>query len=209
MKQVDDKDGDEGEYGEHNSHTEVVIPSTDVIGGSVPVQVDPPVKVKKRRYGRKKLKRSGVNNKKYGKLTPEARAIYDQGGKAWMAYVRSKRTVFRTGVPDGMRREEADAIWAQAREKASYIMDKLEEAGVVAFNPDVPEDVMAREALKGAFAMAMGPAPHNSKDKLTAIRTVLEWTKAKPATKTDLRLNSAEAWLSEVVEDYKNDGSDA
>jgi hypothetical protein len=163
-------------------------------------------KPKKRRYGRKKLKRSGVNNKKYGKLSPEARAIWEQGGKAWMAYVRSKRTVFRTGVPDGMRREEADAIWVKAREKASWIMDELEKEGVVQFSADVPEDVMARDALREAFAMAMGPAPHTSKDKLTAIRTVLEWTKAKPATKTDLRLNSAEAWLEQVVKDH-NDGS--
>jgi hypothetical protein len=119
-----------------------------------------------------------------------------------MAYVSSTKTSLgRTSIPDGMRRPEAEKMWAECSRKADWIMCELEKAGVLPAFGEEPEEQMAKKALHEAFSIAM--APVELKMRLTAIRTVLEWTKAKPATKTDLRLNSAEAWLAEVVADHK------
>lgn len=106
----------------------------------------------------------------------------------------------RTGVPDGMRKPEADTLWALAREKADYIMAELEKEKVVVFDPNSTEEQMAREALKEAFVMAMSPLT-NAQLKMAALKTVLEYTKAKPASKTDLTLANADAWLKMVSED--------
>jgi len=101
-----------------------------------------------------------------------------------------------------MRAAEADLLCVQANEKADYIMSELEKEGVVAFAPNIPEDQMAKTALREAFVIAMSPL--QAQTRLAAIRMVLEFTKSKPAAKTDLTLNSAEAWLKAVVEDHKS-----
>jgi hypothetical protein len=106
------------------------------------------------------------------------------------------------GVPDGMRHPEASQLWALARKKASYVMSELEKEGIVHFDPNVTDDQMARKALEEAFAMVVSPLG-DSKLRHSAMRTVLEWTKAKPATKTQLNINSAEEWLKEVVNDHR------
>ena len=155
------------------------------------------------RKTRKTSKRSRVPvNYVKGVKSPEAQAAWDAGPKAWMDYVRSHKEFpgRRPGVPDGMRRAEADAMWKECSEKATLIMEKLEEAGVLHFEP-TPDDQMAKKALHTAFEIAMSPI--EMKNRITALRTVLEYTKARPAVKTDLRLNSAEAWLAEVISDHQ------
>lgn len=114
-----------------------------------------------------------------------------------------KRRGKRTGVPDGMRKPEADKLWELAREKADYLMSELEKEGVISFDPNVTEDQMAKDALREAFVMAMSPL--QAQIKMSALKTVLEYTKAKPASKTDLTLTSAQEWLRAVVEDNKTE----
>jgi hypothetical protein len=106
------------------------------------------------------------------------------------------------GVPDGMRRPEADKLWALAREKAAFIMDELEKENIVEFDPNIPEDQMAKLALQEALVMALSPLS-DAKLKTTNVRTVLEWTKAKPATKTNLTLDSHVQWLEAVKADHR------
>lgn len=115
---------------------------------------------------------------------------------------KNPERAFRFGVPDGMRRERAMKLWDKARKKANWVMAELEKEGVINFDPDVPEEQMARTALMKAFEYVMSPMA-NVQVRHAHIRTILEWTKAKPATKTDLRLNNAEAWLQEVVTDHQ------
>jgi hypothetical protein len=141
-----------------------------------------------------------------------------------MARDPSRRS--RVGVPDGMRRAEAEKLWAEARVKATRIVDELEKAGVISFNTsaelqgsglvdkdtalaheaklraaDYTEEEMAKAALKEAVVMALSPLT-DAKLKAASVRIVLDWTRAKPTTKADLRLESAEAWLREVLEDH-------
>lgn len=113
---------------------------------------------------------------------------------------------FRRGVPDGMRKPEAMAKWAEARAKAREIMEDLEDAGVI--QPAVPgtDAEKANKALEEAFVMAMSPLRDSV--KLQAINTVLNFTKAKPAQTINQKLSS-EDWLKEVVTDLKaNHGTD-
>lgn len=166
-------------------------------------KANPPGTPRKPSRKRKSLGRKRVPvNYTPGVKSPEAQAAWDAGPKAWMTYVRSKKTVRGRppGCPDGYRREEAEAMWAECRKKADWIMSELENEGVLSF-PDTPEEQMAKTALHKAFEMVLSPI--ELKSRLSAIRMVLEWTKAKPATKTDLRMNHAEAWLAQVVADHK------
>lgn len=92
-----------------------------------------PKKPRKQRKtsGRRKTKRCTTH------LTPETRKIWDQGRAAWAVYMRSCKAKYpvhlrsRTGVPDGMRRAEAEPLWAAAREKAAWIMGELERHGII------------------------------------------------------------------------------
>lgn len=108
----------------------------------------------------------------------------------------------RPGVPDGMRKPQADKLWAEAREKAEYLMSELEKEGIVEFDPNIPEEEMAKRALQEAMVMALSPLS-DAKIKTANVRTVLEWTKAKPATKTNLTLDNHVAWLDAVKADHR------
>jgi hypothetical protein len=107
----------------------------------------------------------------------------------------------RIGIPDGMRRAQAQPLWDLAEQKAKYLMEELEKAGVIEFDPNLSDDQMAKAALQEAFKMALSPLTQAAV-KTSSIRTVLEWTRAKPASKADLRINSAETWLAGVIADH-------
>src|SRR5712671_4125980 len=64
----------------------------------------------------------------------------------------------RVGVPNGMRKAEAHALWDQASTLADAAMKRLEAQGVVerAVVPDTDDD-LAKKALHEAFKLALGP----------------------------------------------------
>ena len=64
--------------------------------------------------------------------------------------------------------------------------------------PDTDED-RATAALREATIMALGPT--DKQTKLAAIRTVLEYTKSKPTSKSEVKLSSSEAFLAELAEE--------
>lgn len=106
------------------------------------------------------------------------------------------------GMPRGMTR----AIWKrfqkQARFEATLTMKKLDAAGVLD-----DTDAQSREAIhKGLEIMRNGAA--SVKDQLAAARLVLDFTKAKPASKTELTVSAAEEWLDAVTQDAVNTGSE-
>lgn len=100
----------------------------------------------------------------------------------------------RFGIPDGMRKAEADKLNAAAAESAKETMSKLEKAGVLE-----DADAQAKEALETTIHIMRKPG--DKKVQLAAARQVLEWTKAKPAAKSDITVNKAEAWLAAISED--------
>jgi hypothetical protein len=110
---------------------------------------------------------------------------------------KTKR-ISRIGVPDGMRAADAEEAWAQARALGEKFIKIMEDKGEVE-KIVVPgsEEEMAKAALKEAFVMAVSPLS-DAKTKNASIRTVLEWTKAKPESKSKLTVNKAEEWLAEL-----------
>jgi len=98
----------------------------------------------------------------------------------------------RRGVPDGMRREEAEKLWAEARRKAKIDMENIKKV-----MPDLNES--AAEALETTLTIMRSPM--NQDMQLKAARQVLEWTMAKPVNKTEMTVNAAEAWLAQIAEE--------
>jgi hypothetical protein len=83
---------------------------------------------------------------------------------------------------------------AQAHADALKTIEKLKKAGILD-----PEDKMAEEALKEVLITMRGAG--NQQTKLAAAKLLLEYTKAKPASKQDVTVRGAEAWLEGLVED--------
>lgn len=135
-------------------------------------------------------------------LDPVQQAKMQEGRRRARA---AGRIMTRVGVPDGMRKEEAEQHWARARVLADKFIKVMEQKNVVeeVVVPD-SEEAMAKEALREAFVMAVSPL--EAKSKIAAINTVLNFTKAKPESKSKLTINKAEDWLAEVAQDMKQDG---
>lgn len=128
---------------------------------------------------------------------------------------------FRRGVPDGMRKADAAPLWERANQLADRFIQLMKDNGqlddeqVIVTDDDGKETLVsvpssdtgkAEVALREAFVLAVGPSTQVI--KVQAIRTVLEYTKAKPETKSKLTLNKAEEFLAAVAEDMKpNDGA--
>lgn len=106
----------------------------------------------------------------------------------------------RTGTPNGMTRATAAPLWADARLKADRFIQKMKDEGelptVVIPGSDEEKGVAA---LHAATVLALGPGDRQA--KLAAIRTVLEWTKAKPATRQKLDITTSEDWLAAIAAD--------
>jgi hypothetical protein len=115
------------------------------------------------------------------------------------------------GVPNGWRKPAWKHELARCRRKATWLMKKMVAAGIVepitetefvevdGKRVEVPttEGQMAARALKEAMVISL--APGERKDKLTALRMVLDFTKAKPAQKIDAKFSNAESFLDEVA----------
>jgi hypothetical protein len=62
----------------------------------------------------------------------------------------------------------------------------------------LPEDPLAREALQEALKLMRSPG--DKKFKHSVLRTILEYRLAKPTSKQDITVRTAEDWLDEIVE---------
>jgi membrane-bound ClpP family serine protease len=117
------------------------------------------------------------------------------------------------GVADGTTKEQIAKLRPQAEAKAERIITAMarDDEDLNNLTPDELEFVnlaksrelaetlvddekkTAREALKEAITIAIMPG--NRQTKLAAIRTVLEYTKAKPASTVNSNVNAAEDFL--------------
>lgn len=100
----------------------------------------------------------------------------------------------RLGIPDGMRADDAAERWEIARKRAKKDIQNMKDTGVIDLS-----DARAEEALETTLAIMRGPM--NQQTALAAARQVLEWTKAKPASKSEMTVNAAEAWLSQIADE--------
>jgi hypothetical protein len=104
----------------------------------------------------------------------------------------------RHGVPDGMRKQDAEKAWAEARRKAEIHMANLKKAGLL------PDDELIVKATQATLEIM--ESPMNQDMKLKAARQLLEWYKPKPVAKSEVTVNAAEAWLASIAEETAKQG---
>lgn len=102
----------------------------------------------------------------------------------------------RAAIPNGMTRASVAPLVAQARQQADRFIQKMKDEGVLPTMPNSDEE-RAEAVLKQAVVIALSPGERQS--QMAAIRTVLEWTRAKPASKQHISLDTTESWLAEIA----------
>jgi hypothetical protein len=111
---------------------------------------------------------------------PDHRARMKEARQRSVAVRRTDPTKYtRLGVPDGMRRAEAQKLWDAARAQAGEYVAALETKGIVPISP-VPEsdEEKAKAAIHEVAVLALGPS--NQRDKIRALRLLLAYTKELP-----------------------------
>lgn len=106
----------------------------------------------------------------------------------------------RTGVPNGLRKDEADLLRAEATVWVDEWMKELEENGIVLTDGQIipgSDEAIAKASIREAAIIALSPG--SKKDKLTALNMCLNFTKSKPVAKTEVAMKKPEDWLAEVV----------
>ena len=128
--------------------------------------------------------------------TPEGRALRKQWSN------KPKKNAGRPrGTPDGYTAEMIKPIRKQAKADAERIV------AIMAKENNI-DDEYAVEALKTAVEIMREPA--QNRDRLTAARMVLDFTKTKPAAKSEVTIGKAEAFLESLLgdEEEEQDGQE-
>lgn len=128
--------------------------------------------------------------------TPEGRALRKQWSN------KPKKNAGRPrGTPDGYTAEMIAPIRKQAKADAERIV------AIMAKENNI-DDEYAVEALKTAVEIMREPA--QNRDRLTAARMVLDFTKTKPAAKSEVTIGKAEAFLESLLgdEEEEQDGQE-
>ena len=132
--------------------------------------------------------------------TEEGRALRKQ----WSTKKR-KNPGRPQGTPDGYTLEAITPIRKQAKADAERIVALMAKDNEI-------DDVYAVEALKAAVEIMREPG--QNRDRLTAARMVLDFTKTKPAAKSEVTIGKAEAFLESLLtseteeEQPDNDGTE-
>lgn len=151
-----------------------------------PRKKSPKKPLKYPKKGHRKGKNSWMRNLM---LTPEGRALRSH----WSKQNKSGRPV---GVPDGHTKETIIPVREKAKEEAKRIVNIM----VKEHNLD---DEKAIEALETCVQIIRQDTCQN-RDKLTAARIVLEYTKAKPVAKSEVIIGQAESFLESVLDSEKD-----
>ena len=112
----------------------------------------------------------------------------------------------RLGVPTGMRKAEAMALWDTAGEIADRIIGALEADGVLpeAVIPD-SDDAVAKACLRELAVIAFGPGK-DQRTKLMALYALLKYTKGRPTRGLDNNYTlTAEEWLRKATEERRSE----
>ena len=126
--------------------------------------------------------------------TPEGRALRKQ----WST--KPKKNAGRPrGTPDGYTAEMIKPIRKQAKADAERIV------AIMAKENNI-DDEYAVEALKTAVEIMREPA--QNRDHLTAARMVLDFTKTKPAAKSEVTIGKAEAFLESLLDSDEEEEQD-
>jgi hypothetical protein len=108
-----------------------------------------------------------------------------------------KGAAARVGLPEGYRRAEWNKIWAKRQQKAKVMVQKMKDTGVLD-ETRTKDDERAEVALEFATAVVLSPE-YNVKERLNAARTLLDFTKKKPAAVQDVTVRTAEDFLAALA----------
>ncbi len=117
--------------------------------------------------------------------TPEGRAKFRQ-----MLANRKNKGGRPKGTPDGYTLEQIAPIRKKAKEDAERIVKIMAKENEI-------DDIYAVEALKAAVEIMREPG--QNRDRLTAARMVLDFTKTKPAAKSEVTIGKAEQFLESLL----------
>lgn len=121
----------------------------------------------------------------------------------------------RWGIPNGMRKEEAQRLWAVAETQADNVIQALKVAGILPETtaastvaattvanqssivvPDTDEG-MAEVALREVFKLTLGPT--GTRHKLSALAIIMKYTRLPPVAVLRLATGTAETVLDELA----------
>ena len=117
--------------------------------------------------------------------TPEGRELRRQ----WSTKPR-KNGGRPTGVPDGHTKETIAVVRKEAKKSAKETVDMMAKK----FNI---EDEYQKQALRTAVEIMRTDG--QTRERLAAARLVLDFTKSKPATKSEVSIGKAEDFLAALV----------
>lgn len=127
--------------------------------------------------------------------TPEGRAKR----KEWSTKKR-KNAGRPLGVPDGHRKHTIEPLREKLRGEAEKVVEVMaKKIGV--------EDNYAKEALTTAVEVMR--SPDATRDRLAAARLVLDFTKQKPASKSEMAISQAESFLEGLLQEEQTNGQEA
>ena len=96
------------------------------------------------------------------------------------------------GVPDGYSKKEIEPIRAKVKTEAKKVVE------IMAKEYDI-EDKYAKAALETAVEVMRMVG--DNRERVAAARLVLDFTKQKPASKSEVALSKAEDFLSSLIEE--------
>jgi len=117
--------------------------------------------------------------------TPEGRELRRQ----WSTKPRKNGGRSR-GVPDGYRKHEIEPIREKAKKEAEEVVQIMSEKYNI-------EDEYSKEALKTAVEVMR--VPGETRERLAAARLVLDFTKSRPASKSEVTIGKAEEFLASLL----------
>lgn len=131
-------------------------------------------------------------------------AMATPGWKAWKSRTRSE--IIRTAPPgkvgkplghkDGFRKQELEIIRDHI---VNTLMNDAEIQSLIASIRE--DDPVAAYAMGEMIKMAAEPGA--TRDRFQIVKTLLEFTKSKPATKTEMKVAQQDAWAMMLLEEEK------
>jgi len=110
---------------------------------------------------------------------------------------RSRKNPGRpAGVPNGHTAESIEPIRLKAKEEAKRVVKYMEDNG------EKFEDHYAKEAMESAVEIMRTEG--GTRDRLAAARLVLDFTKQKPVTKSDVTVGKAEDFLAGLLSEEEH-----
>jgi len=117
--------------------------------------------------------------------TPEGRELRKQ----WSTK-RRKNAGRPKGTPDGLRKEQADTMREEIKKEAEKVVEIMAQKFGI-------EDDYAKEAL--GTAVEVMRMQGETRERLSAARLVLDFTKQKPVAKSEVAVAKAEDFLASLL----------